>query len=145
MVAGPPLLVTGFPPERKTSSMDYLDNLARQRIEGNGTSLPDDPASLEQFPCLWEMLTCRLVLGDKAKLPARLSVQVGMGCWAIALSDESLAISIDTTAPTLSEAFGAMERALASGAGWREYRKRQPKLRQLSEEEKKGSGHKRKK
>lgn len=125
--------------------MDYLDQLAKQRIEGDGASLPPDDIFAKEYPWLWELLTCRIIWDEKQKLPARLSISVGMGCWVVSVQDESLAMSMSVTSPTIADAFREVEAALHTGQCWTEYRKRNPKLREVPEEKVKPRRHPRKK
>lgn len=122
--------------------MDYLDALARMRTEGDGLSLPSDDEARKEWPLLWEVLTCRTVMGNQQKQPARLTVQSGLACWSVALYDESLAMSLETVSDTLSGAFLSLERAMSQPGAWKVNRRKEPKLRELPENSKKTSGRK---
>lgn len=116
-----------------------LDQLIRARLSANGASLPDDDQARKELPNLWDMLTCRIVLDGVKKRPSRLTVQLGVGEWVVGLSDEDLAMSIETTSPTLSGVFLALQTALESGKGWKEWSKREPKI-ELPEKKRKKKG-----
>ena len=105
-----------------------LKELIMARLSGNGASLPGDDQAARDWPLLYELLTCRVVLDNQRKRPARLSIQVGVGEWVVGISDEDLAMSLETSAETLAAAFQAAEMALASGRGWKQWSKRDPRL-----------------
>lgn len=105
-----------------------LEKLVRDRVSGNGPPLPDDQESRKAWPFLWELLTAMMVLDGQAKRPARLTVSLGVGRWVVGLSDEDLAMSLETTAGTLLEAFAAVEKALCEGTHWKVWTKKRPRL-----------------
>lgn len=113
--------------------MDFLDKLARLRAEGDGAPLPDDQEARTNYPVLWELLTCRTCLDDQARVPARVTISVGMGCWTIGLFDETLAISVEATSAVLGTAFLALESKLGDLSAWRVNKRRKPKLRPVAD------------
>lgn len=114
-----------------------LKELIMARLSGNGCSLPTDEWAERQCPLLHELLTCRLVLDGQKKRPARLSIQLGVGEWVVGISDEDLAMSLETTAPTLQDAYQSLETALASGRGWKQWSKKEPRLEAAPKKKKK--------
>jgi hypothetical protein len=123
--------------------MDYLDKLARIRINGDETGLPPDEQARKTFPLLWELLTCKTVFSDQGCLPAKLTIEVGLGTWQVSVFHSGLAMGIGTTSDTLQGAVQAMEECLARGVGWRASGKQEPRLRKLPEDKIKKSGRKR--
>lgn len=106
----------------------YLERLILGRLSGNGPSLPNDEQARKEFPLLWQCLTTITAFETQKKVPMRMSLSLGVGAWMCGLSDESLAMSLETQAGTLLEAFAALERALGSGTAWRTWSKKDPKL-----------------
>lgn len=125
--------------------MDILDILARARTEGDGAPLPDDDEAREAYPLLWSLLTSRICLEDKEKYPCRISIAVGMGCWTVSLYDESLAVSVDTSSPKLSDCLKLLEARVPDLAAWRIAKRKKPKLRPNAEKTSKNGLPKRKK
>jgi hypothetical protein len=90
-----------------------FDQILQNRREGLLYPHPDDDGGL-QFPVLWEFLTRTQVDDETFKEPAKLSVSLGSGGFAVEIVDGALGLMVNTTSETLSGAFQAIERALNS-------------------------------
>jgi len=85
-----------------------LTDIVRMRC-GNGEVVPDDDQARESWPVLWALLTQRYPDAEHVLEPARVSIQMGLGCWIVSLSHPDLKIRLETTTPTLAQAFQAWE------------------------------------
>ena len=93
----------------------FIGKVLKARLSGNGAQLPNDPEGAKLYPQLWAWLT-QVDAGDEfQKEPARLSIQLGLGVWEVGIQDVSLKVGVNCPAPTLNDAYGCMERELASG------------------------------
>lgn len=91
-----------------------LRRLVEGRLAGSIVQLPDDPTAAERWPDLWTWLTSTDAGAEHTKEPARLTIVLGLGEWSVSLTDESLGVSLSTTALTLEGSFGAIQMALMS-------------------------------
>lgn len=123
--------------------MEMMDRLAKLRTGHDGPSEPADEQARKSWPYLFELLTCRVVMSDQAILPAKLTIEAGLGCWAVSVYHPSLAMGLGTTSSTLQGAFDAIEGSLERGTDWRASAKTEPRLKPLPEKKGKGGRQKR--
>lgn len=99
-----------LPPANAEGVRKALDlaDIVRMRC-GNGEVVPDDDLARTQWPVLWSLLTQRYPDQDHVLEPARLSIQMGLGCWIVSLAHPDLKIRLETVTPTLQQAFAAWE------------------------------------
>lgn len=87
--------------------------IIKNRRTGNLYPHPDDGSGVS-YPILWEFLTRTEVDDEHTKEPAKLTISLSVGGFALEIVDPSLGFMVSCTTERLSEAFSAIEEVLRS-------------------------------
>lgn len=99
--------------DNKKGVSNVFENILNSRRAGSLYAHPDDDG-LQLYPVLWEFLTRTYVDEETYKDPAKLSITLSSGGFAVELVDGALGLMVNTTSERLTDAFRSIETALTS-------------------------------
>lgn len=98
-----------------------LKDLVRMRC-GTGETVPDDEEARRRWPTLWHLLTERYPDATHILEPARITIQMGVGCWMVSVRHPDLRVGLEAYSDTLGGALDAWEAMAADPStrwkGW---------------------------
>ena len=101
-----------------------LQGLLHATLAENGECLPDDEHAKQNFPVLWNLATEKHPTEEHVVQPARISIQLAVGGWAITVSSNTLRKKATVFSATLQGCFEAWEKAVRDRAvPWMEWGK----------------------